>query len=458
MLSERSQNLPTTATADCSCPAGATFSGRSPRKSVDSSRGEISHTFPWFLPDGRHFLYLRTSDQPENGGVYIGSLDAKPEGQDPKRLLITAHQAIYVPSLDSGSGHLLFLRDGTLIAQPFDTKRLELTGEPITVAEQIGSYKEFGFFSASTNGVVAFRIGGIEASHLTWPDREGKVLGTVGEQGIYGIPAPSPDGKQAAVERRDPESGKWSIWLFDFARGTSARFTFGSASAQHPIWTPDGKRVIFASDPNGVLDLYQKEANGAKAEELLLKSSEGKGPGSVSPDGRFLMYAAINPKTKLDLWVLPLQGNQKPFVFLQTEFNQGDGHFSPDGRLVAYRSDESGHWEIYVRPFVPDSAATQSAIGGKWQISNGGGIRPWWSPDGKELYYLTPDGKVMVVPVSTSPTFQAGVPKFLFQEQSLRIVGGYTADGKRFLFPISMVQAAQTPFTVVLNWQAELKN
>jgi eukaryotic-like serine/threonine-protein kinase len=221
------------------------------------------------------------------------------------------------------------------------------------------------------------------------------------------IPAPSPDGKQAAVERRDPQSGKWSIWLFDFARGTSARFTFGSATAQHPIWSPDGKRVIFASDPNGVLDLYQKEANGAKAEELLLKSSEGKGPGSVSPDGRFLMYAANNPKTKLDLWVLPLQSSEKPFVFLQTEFNEGDGHFSANGHLVAYRSDESGHWEIYVRPFVPDSAATQSAIGGKWQISNGGGIRPWWSPDGKELYYLTPDGKVMVVPVSTGPTFQS---------------------------------------------------
>jgi len=429
----------------------------SPLTVLDSSRGEIAHTFPSFLPDGRHFLYLRTSSEQENDGVYLGSLDAKAEEQDRKRLLITAHQAIYVPSLDSGSGHLLFMRDGTLIAQPFDTKRLELTGEPVTVAERVGSYKMIGFFSASANGVLAYRIGGTEPSQLTWLDREGKVLGTVGEQGVYGIAAPSPDGKQAAVERPDPQSGRWSIWLFDFARGTSARFTFGSATAQHPIWTPDGKRVIFASDPNGVLDLYQKEANGAKAEELLVKSSEGKGPGSVSPDGRFLMYASYNPKKKLDLWVLPLQSSEKPFVFLQTEFNQGDGHFSPDGRLVAYRSDESGHWEIYVRPFVPDSAATQSAIGGKWQISNGGGIRPWWSPDGKELYYLTPDGKVMVVPVSTSPTFQAGVPKFLFQEQSLRIVGGYTADGKRFLFPIPMVQAAQTPFTVVLNWQAELK-
>jgi eukaryotic-like serine/threonine-protein kinase len=215
----------------------------SPLTALDSSRGEIRHNFPWFLPDGWHFLYLRTSNQPENDGIYVGSLDAKPEDQVPKQLFPTASQAIYAPSLGSESGHLLFMRDGTLIAQPFDTKRLELTGEPVTVAEPVGSYKEkeVGFFSASTNGVLAYRIGGMEASQLTWLDREGKVLGTVGEQGIYGIAAPSPDGKQAAVERRDPQSGKWSIWLFDFARGTSARFTFGSASDQHPIWFPDEK-------------------------------------------------------------------------------------------------------------------------------------------------------------------------------------------------------------------------
>jgi eukaryotic-like serine/threonine-protein kinase len=430
----------------------------SPLTALDSSRGEIAHTFPTFLPDGRHFLYLRTSNQQENDGIYVGSLDAKPENQDPKRLLETAHQAIYVPSLDSESGHLLFMREGTLIAQPFDIKRLELTGEPVTIAEQVGSYREFGFFSPSTNGVLAYRIGSIGTSRLTWFDQEGKVLGTVGEQAIYGILALSPDGTQAAVERRDPQSGKYAIWLFDFSRGTSARFTFGSAGAQHPIWSQDGKRIIFASNnPNGVLDLYQKEANGAKAEEPLVQSSESKSPGSVSPDGRFLMYVSNSLKSKLDLWVLPLQGDAKPSTFLQTDANEGDGHFSPDGHFVAYRSDESGRWEIYVRPFSQDSGATQSTTGGKWQISNGGGIRPSWSPDGKELYYLTPDGKVMIVPVSTRPTFQAGAPKFLFQVQPGRIVGGYTADGKRFLFPVPVVQSAQTPFSVVLNWQAALK-
>jgi eukaryotic-like serine/threonine-protein kinase len=429
----------------------------SPLTALDLSRGEIADVFPSFLPDGRHFLYLRTFSQQENDGVYVGSLDSKPGNQNPKRLLTTNYQPIYVPPLDSELGHLLFMRNGTLVAQPFDTNTLELTGEPAAVAEQVGSYREFGFFSASTNGVLAYRTGSAGALQLTWFDREGKILGTLGEQGIYGIPAFSPNGMQATVDKRDPQTGKWVIWLFDFSRATSARFTFGPANAQHPIWSTDGKRIIFASDPNGVLDLYQKEANGTKSEELLLKSSEGKGPGSVSPDGRFLMYAADNPKTKLDLWVLPLQNNEKPFAFLKTEFNEGDGHFSPDGHLVAYRSDESGHWEIYVRPFVPESTAAQLTAGGKWQISNGGGIRPWWSPDGKELYYVTPDGRVMVAPVSTTPTFQAGAPKFLFQVQPGRMVGSYTADGKRFLFPIPVVQTAQTPFSLVLNWQAGLK-
>jgi Tol biopolymer transport system component len=432
----------------------------SPLTSLDSSRGEFQHVLPSFLPDGRHFIYLRFSDKPENSGVYVGSLDARPEEQDSKRLLLaTAYGPAYVPSSDPGFGQLLFVRDGTLMAQSFDARRLELVGDPIPMAEQLGSYRDFAFFSASANGVLAYRTGGGGGSQLTWFDREGKVLSTAGEQGLYGTPALSPDGRRAAVSRRDPPNGKLALWLVDFSRGASTRFTFGSSNATYPIWSPDGNRIIFRFDPSGLYDLYQKPANGATDEELLLKSSENKVPASFSHDGRFLLYISIDPKTKDDLWVLPLEGDKKPFPFLQTEFNEADGHFSPDGHWVAYRSDESGRYEIYVRRFSPDSTAAASDTAAKWQVSYGGGTDPRWSTDGKELYYITPDWKLMAVEVTTNPVFQAGTAKLLFQapQQPSVTVGDYTVDGKRFLFLAPEGQTAQAPFTVVLNWQAGLK-
>jgi eukaryotic-like serine/threonine-protein kinase len=432
----------------------------SPLTTLDSSRSEIQHVLPSFLPDGRHFIYLRTSSKPENSGVYIGSLDAKPEEQDSKRLLATAYGPAYVPSSDPGFGQLLFVHDGTLMTQSFDARRLELVGDPIPVAAQLGSYREFGFFSASANGVLIYRAGsGSGDSQPTWYSRQGNVLGTAEERGLYDTPALSPDGRRAALGRRDPQNGKTALWLVDFSSGTSTRFTFGSSSARYPIWSPDGNRIIFMSNPGGVLDLYQKPANGAEEEQLLLKSSETKTPSSVSRDGRFLLYFTQDAKTKYDLWVLPLMGDKKPFPFLRTEFNEVDGHFSPDGHWVAYGSDESGRFEIYVRKFSPESTPEGSDTGGKWQVSYGGAQEPRWSADGKELYYLTPDWKVMVVEVSTNPVFQARMPKLLFSAppQPSNTAGDYTVDGKRFLFLAPIEHAEQAPFTVMLNWQAALK-
>ena len=431
----------------------------SPLTTLDLSRKEIQHTFPSFLPDGRHFIYVRRSDTPENSGVYVGSLDAKPEEQDSKRLLATAYGAAYVPPSDAASGQLLFFRDGTLMTQPFDASRLELLGEPVTVAEHVGSFLSFGFFSVSTSGVLVYRTGGgAGALQPTWFDRQGKVLGTAGEPGNYLALVLSPDGARAVVRRLDPIL---ALYLLDFSRGTSTRFTFGSSLDQVPTWSPDGSRIVFASDRSGVFDLYQKPASGAQDEELLLKSSENKYPTNWSRDGRFLLYTASAPKTtKGDLWVLPLEGDKKPFPFLRTEFNSGDGQFSPDGRWVAYVSDESGRNEIYVRTFSPDSTAAASAAGGKWLISTGGGEGPRWRGDGKELYYLTPDG-LMAVEIAADPVFQAGVPKVLFQAPAQGIATSYqwsvTSDGKRFLFVASAAQSRQAAFTLVLNWQAALK-
>jgi eukaryotic-like serine/threonine-protein kinase len=430
----------------------------SPLTTLDPSRGEIQHVLPSFLPDGRHFIYVRKSSRPENSGVYVGSLDAGPQEQSSKMLLPTPYAAAYVPSSDSGFGRLLFVRAGTLMMQPFDTSRLELLGEPVTVAEQLGSYREYSFFSASTNGVLVYRTGNGGDSQLTRFDQQGKVLGTAGERGVYDALALSPDGTRVAVERLDPQNGKQALWLVDLSRGTSTRFTFGSSSVANAIWSPDGSRIIFASRPetNGVYDLYQKPASGAKDEELLLKSGESKFPSSFSRDERFLLYTTGDPRRKYHLWVLPLAGDKTPFPFLQTEFNDWDGHFSPDGHWVAYRSDESGRYEIYVRRFSPDSTAAASDAGAKWQVSYGGGSEPRWSADGKELYYATLDWKVMAVEVTSKPVFQAGTPKLLFQApvQPSRGVGDFTADGQHFLFLAPMGQA---PFTVILNWQAGLK-
>jgi eukaryotic-like serine/threonine-protein kinase len=430
----------------------------SPLTTLDPSRGETDHTSPSFLPDGRHFLYLRHSAQPENSGVYVGSLDVKPEQQDSRRLLATAFQSVYLPSSNPDSGQLLFLGDSTLQAQPFDATRLQLTGEPVSIAEQVGSYRVYGFFSASTSGVLAYRTNGGTGSVLTWFDRAGKVIGALGDRGDYASPAFAPDGKRAALARRDPLNGNWVIWIFDFVRGTSARFTFGSASAWFPVWSPDGSRIIFASDQKSRYDLYQKSTSGATQEELLLTSNANKYPTSVSPDGRFLLFFSVDSNNKYSLWLLPLNDNAKPIPFPATEFNEISGRFSPDGHFIAYRSDESGRYEIYVRKFTPDASGAGFSTSGKWQVSYGGATRHRWSADGKELFYVTLDGNVMAAAVTLSPTFQAGTSKLLFQAppQPGRPNGDITADGRRFLFPVPANPAAQPPFTVVLNWQAQL--
>jgi eukaryotic-like serine/threonine-protein kinase len=434
----------------------------SPLTEIDPSRGETEHDFPSFLPDGRHFLYLRLSGVPENRGAYIGSLSAKPGDQSLKRLLESDDSpVIYAPPSDSNLGHLLFVRTGTLFAQPFDLGRLELAGEPVAVAEHIRTGTGLGrIFSASDNGVLVYRTIADETFQLTWFDRQGKVLGTVGEQGPFWGPALSPDETRAVVTRFDPENPKSvdSLWLLDFARGTTARFTFGSFGARFPIWSPDGQRIIFTANHQGFYDLYQKPASGMEDEHLLLQSSQTKYPSSVSPNGRFLLYGvAVGPK--YDLSVLPLASDQKPFSFLQTGFTEFDGHFSPDGRWLSYTSDESGRREIYVREFSPNSSSDTTGGGAKWQVSYSGGQESRWSRDGKELYYLTADWKVMAVEVTTSSAFQAGTSRLLFQapSQPNPFPGDYTVDGKRFLLLAPAHQTSQAPFTVVLNWQAGLK-
>ncbi len=431
----------------------------SPLTIINPSRKEIVHVLPSFLPDGRHFLYLRASSIPENTGVYVGSLNAKPEQQDSRRLLATTLGPGYVPSSDSDSGQVLFLRQGTLMAQPFDARRLALSGEVVPVAEKVGSFLDYGFFSASSNGVLVYRSGVGLDYQLTWFDRQGRVLAKVAEPGRYNSLAISPDGKRVAVSRTNPENTpNWDVWLLDVARNTSTRLTYEQVRATFPVWSADGSSVIFDSIRGGEVSLYLKLASGAGDEQLLLKSDAGyKYATSSSRDGRFLSYTVVNPETKTDLWVLPMQGDRKPTPFLRTEFNERSGQFSPDGHWIAYISDESGSDEIYVREFSSGSAQGSGDAAGKWLISKGGGTYPRWRGDGKELFYVASGGKLTSVDISAKPVFQAGAPRPLFQLPPGFIGSEVTPDGGRFLIGVPAALSASVPFTVLLNWQATLK-
>jgi eukaryotic-like serine/threonine-protein kinase len=428
----------------------ATGGTATPVTGLDAALGDTSHSYPVLLPDGRHFLYLRRSSKAEQTGLYAGSLDVKPEDQSRKRILATTFAVNYVPPRGGGPGRLLFLREGVLMAQPFDLERLELVpSEPTVVVDQIGTWYSFGFFSASSNGVLAYRTGGVPNRKLTWFDHEGNVLGETPPQNDAAGVALSPDESQAAVVR-GPD-----IYLTNFARGTSQPFTFGPRAAD-PVWSRDGNRIVFASSRNGRMDLYQKPANGSQAEQLLLHSEEDKVPMSWSRDGRFLLYGVNSNKTKGDLWILPMQGDSKTWPFLNSEANETDGQFSPDGNYIVYSSIDAGLSTVYVRQFSPNSAGGSSGSEGRWVVAKRGD-RARWRPDGKELFYRSPvDDRLMSVEVTTSGSFQVGLPKPLFLPGVTGNAWDVSKDGKRFLFVTQVVQSAPS-FTVVLNWDAALK-
>src|SRR5262245_54553558 len=430
----------------------------SPVTALDSSRQEIYHGRPVFLPDGRHFLYVRFSNNPEYVGTYIGSLEAKPQDQDRKRLLPGRFGVNYVPSSNPAIGYVLFERDATLMAQTFDNRKLTLTGQPVPIAEQVGNNGAISaFVVACDNGVLALRSGGQQGMQFTWLDRNGNVTGRVGDPAAYNDLALSPDGTRVASYRPDPQA---DIWLYEFARGTGTRFTFTASIDRAPVWSPDGKRIVFTSNRNGNYDLYQKRSDGTGDDELLFKSDQIKVPTSWSADGRFLLFRSDDPKSNSDIWMLPLDGDHKPIPFLRTEFLEDMASFSPDGRWIAYSSLESGRREIYVRPFSAPGAAGSLSAGGKWQISKAGGVSPRWRGDSKELFYLALDGKRTAVDDSANPTFQAGIPQplfnvpALFQGQQVQV----TPDGKRFLIAAPPQQTiGESPVTVLLNWPALLK-
>jgi Tol biopolymer transport system component len=308
------------------------------------------------------------------------------------------------------------MREGTLMVQPFDTGKLRLTGEPVPVAEHVGTVLSIGIFSVSHSGVLVYRTGASvgPAFQTTWFDREGKVSGTFGQPGPDQGVTLSPDGTKAAG-RDAAQTGNGDIWLLDLARGVRTRFTFRQRLGSFPVWSPDGSRIAFAAGNGNNLDtIYEKSASGAGEEkELYKKAGEIKAPTSWSHDGRFLLfYTLYTPKNGSDLWVLSLEGEHKATLLPGTEFQEGLGSFSPDGRWVAYLSNESGRLEVYVRPFVASGSAGAPSLGdGKWQVSKDGAALalPKWRSDGKELVFIGTGNRMMAADVNGSgAAFQAG--------------------------------------------------
>jgi serine/threonine protein kinase len=415
----------------------------------DKASGETDHRVPWFLPDGRHFLYTATNREPEKVAIYVGDLDSKN-----RKLVVAANSnAVYSPP-----GYLLFVRERTLMVQPFDVGKLETTGDAIPIAEQVDSVPGIAGqnqFSVSQNGVMAYTSGASGGGNLqlTWLDRSGRTTGTVaGTAGGPRWPAISPDGNTVAVDRLDPQTNFIDLWLHDLARGGVSRFTFNSGFFNaYPVWSPDGSHIAFRSTRDGAAgDLYQKATSGAAREEVLDKDVRNKLPNDWSRDGRYIIEGVRDFKTKNDIWVLPLFGDRKPFPYLQTEFNEQYAKLAPNGQWLAYASDETKRLEVYVQTFPTP--------GGKWQVSTNGGDRPVWSRDGKELYFIGADGKMMAVQIKGGTKFEAGVPKPLFDTRFPSYAAWYdvSKDG-RFLIPAELEQASNAPLTVVVNWTAGLK-
>jgi len=414
-----------------------------PATALDQAAMESGHRWPQFLPDGRHFLYFAISADPEQSGTYVGAIDS------PARVRLldaSSSGVIYAPP-----DFLLYVRDRVLMAQRFDVKRLRLSGEPVVVTGDAtlpaSDVTNGAVVSASDAGVLAFVNGG--ARRLVWFDRSGQALGPVQTPTILHNPTLSPNGKQLIGASVEPN--RRGLWLVDLERGGSARIV---AEASMPLWSPDGARVAFTSSrANGALDLYVRSLAGQDHGDLLLPAPEVTMIQDWSPDGRYVVYSRWNSSSQLDLWVLPISTDGKPAPLLTSTANETQARVSPDGRWIAYASDESGQWEVYVQSFPTPGA--------KGAISIGGGGQPQWRQDGRELFYLSADSKLMAVDVSPGNTWQAGRPNALF---GTHLHGDLTlhrnhyvvsADGQRFLID-SIDTASPDRITVLANWTAAI--
>ena len=413
---------------------------------LDASLHVTAHRYPVFLPDGKHFLYMAANLSGNTGdpanSIRVGSLDGK---TDKAVVAGIASNPSFV------AGHLLYASEGALLAVKMDPARLEVKGDAVPVAQRLNVTNWYGYvqFAASDDLLLstpAFAI----PSQLAWFDRNGRPAGTVGEPGLWVAPRLSPDGRKIAVGVLDLGRNTSDLWLFDVAGGAGTKFVFGSGNNFAPVWAPAGDRLLFGSDRKSKgarQDLWTKSRDGS-AEEILLESPDNRTPEDWSPDGKSLSINNVPAQGKRNnqLWIVETAGEKKARPFATEANFQGDSRFSPDGRWLAYDSDESGRFEVYVRPFP--------GPGGRWQISTAGGGQPHWRRDGKELTFLTPENKLMAVPIGTTSGFQAGPPALLFAIHPSLNGAAYDATGDHQKFLVNTVPDEQgsPPLSLLVHW------
>jgi serine/threonine protein kinase len=415
----------------------------------DSSRKENSHRFPSFLPDGRHFLYTTRSEDQAYWGISIASLDA-PDGKPV--VDGTQWSAQFVPS-----GHILLVRDSTLMAQPFDVTKAVVTGDAKALAENVGTTTTaYGAFSASQTGVLVHAAPIELPGELRWFDRTGAAVGLAAPAAEYIDFELSPDEGAVAMSRVEPEVNTADIWVLDLARKISTRFTNDPLQEASVLWSPDGRVLVFRSNRQGTTAMYERRSGGTEAEQQILKAGTNLIPSHWSADAKFIVYTNTNSITAgFDIWVWPTSGDTKPALAVRTPANAMHGRLSPDGKWLAYASDESGEMHVYVQPFP--------GTGEKRQISSEGGSEPRWRRDGRELFYLSSSHSLMSVSIPGGNAFNAGVPQALFQARVPLSGNPYrtnytvTRDGQRFLVN-ARVDDAPMPITVTLNWPTLLRD
>jgi len=414
---------------------------------VDASRSEFSHRWPVFLPDGRHYLYLAAnfSGKLEKNEIFLGSLDSSE-----KRPIVSASSnAAY-----ADPGYLLYLRDNALVAQRFDSHNYVLSGEPYTVSDEVQYFPllDLAVFDVAGKRTLVVQTGkGANKSQMVWFDRNGRQGGNVGKPSVLANPRISPDGRRVAVDQTDSGGRHDNIWIHGVGNDVAERLTFSPAADQLPIWSPDGKQIVFGSNQKFHFTLYQKNSDGSGSpQEIADLGAQQQGPWDWSRDGKYLLVMK-----NAEVWYLSAADWQaKPLLQGKSPFR--NAQFSPDGRWVAYSTNESGNWEVYVTPFP--------SANGKWQVSRGGGEEPRWRRDGKELFYLSAEGKMMAVPLKTVDNFEAGAPVALFQTHTRQQISfmdvfsyDVTGDGQRFLINTKVDEADASPLSIILNWESEME-
>jgi serine/threonine protein kinase/Tol biopolymer transport system component len=424
-------------------------SGGTPQPLTKLAADHIAHRWPQFLPDNNHFLYYIWSSIANKSGTYVGTLD----GGEPKLLVQENSGALFV-----SPGSLLYVHQGTLMAQRFDATALRLIGEAAPLAEHVGVNGPLrcGQFTVSQNGLLAYSAANQSTSNrLLWFDRSGKQIGDAGAPGNYADARISPDGRRLAIAKIARNTSEVSLWIADLSRGIETRLTFDEAAGYAtPVWSPDGRTITFSSNRNGALHLYQKPSDGSGDISPLVVDDNVEQFPSWSSDGRYLLFSRTGPQqgANFTIWALPSFGDRKEFVVVKGQFFVDEPELSPDGRWLAYRSAESGKPEVYVIPFGGGS--------GKWQVSTNGGAFPRWRRDGRELYFLGGDDKIMAAEISRQGvSLGIGKVSALFQvSRSVTIGAPYdvTADGKKFVVVTQAAPSTAQPLTLITNWPALL--